>query len=146
MIRAVLDANAIAFGMARFRTGNSPPAVILRAWVNGDFELLVSDHILREVLNTLAKPYFVEHVDLEVSRETLEALADFATHVRITHSVSGVASHPEDDRVLEAARSADADYLVTGDGPFQKVESYGGVAIISPRTFRDILDQHSVSR
>jgi predicted nucleic acid-binding protein len=72
--------------MARFRTGNSPPAVILRAWVNGDFELLVSDHILREVLNTLAKPYFVEHVDLEVSRETLEALADFATHVRITHS------------------------------------------------------------
>lgn len=65
---------------------------------------------------------------------------------RITHSVSGVASHPEDDRVLEAARSADADYLVTGEGPFQKVESYGGVAIISPRTFRDILDQHSVSR
>lgn len=141
MIRAVLDGNAIASGMARFRTGTSPPAVIPRAWVTGDFELLVSDHILREVVNTLAKPYFVEHVDIEVTREMLESLAEHATHVRITHSVSGVASHPEDDRVLEAALSAGADYLVTGDGPFQKVESYGGVVIISPRAFHEILDE-----
>ncbi len=143
MIRAVLDGNAIASGMARFRTGVSPPAVILRAWVNDDFDLLVSGHIMRELVSTLAKSYFVEHVDIEVSREVLEALAEHATHVRITHSVSGVASHPEDDHVLEAALSADADYLATGAGPFQKVESYGGIAIVSPRTFREILDQHT---
>lgn len=104
-----------------------------------DFELLVSGHILREVLNTLVKPYFVEHVDIEVSREMLEALAEHATHVRITHAVSGVASHPDDDHVLEAALSAGADYLVTGDGPFQRVKLYGGVAIESPRTFLEIL-------
>lgn len=137
MIRAVLDVNAVASGMVRFRTGANPPAVILRTWVNGEFELLISDHILQKVVSTLAKPYFLEHVDIEVYREMLEALADHATRVRITHSVSGVASHPEDDRVLEAAVSAEADYLATGDGSLRKVESYWRCNCQSCRLPRD---------
>ena len=54
MIRAVLDANTIASGMVRFRTGTRAPAVILRAWVVDEaFELLISEHILDEVVRTL---------------------------------------------------------------------------------------------
>lgn len=48
MIRAVLDANVIVSGMVRFRTGRSAPSAILRAWVNDDFDLLISEHIFDE--------------------------------------------------------------------------------------------------
>lgn len=48
MIRAVLDANVIVSGMVLFRTGRSAPSAILRAWVNDDFDLLISEHIFDE--------------------------------------------------------------------------------------------------
>jgi prevent-host-death family protein len=74
VIRAVLDANTIAFGAARFRHGTSPPAIVLRAWVRQSFERLISDHLLAEVTRTLAKPYFLAHVQPDVHAATLAAL------------------------------------------------------------------------
>ena len=131
MIRAVFDANTILSGMARFRTGTRAPAVILRAWVNNEFELLISDHILDEIVRNLSKPYFVEHVDPDVYREMLIALAEQVTLVEITQTVSGVATHPEDDLVLSAAISGSADFLMTRDKPFKRVGNYQGCSISS---------------
>jgi predicted nucleic acid-binding protein len=55
--------------------------------------------------------------------------------------VTGVASHPEDDPILATAVSASADYLVTGDRQLQRLGSYRGVSIVSPREFLDLLDR-----
>jgi putative PIN family toxin of toxin-antitoxin system len=135
VIRAVLDTNTIASGAARFRDGTSPPVMILQAWILGRFEMLISEALLKEVISTLSKPYFVMHVDPEVHVATLAALRDEATVVALTAVVSGVATHSEDDLVLATAVSAAADYLVTGDRQLQKLGQYLGVAIISPRDF-----------
>jgi predicted nucleic acid-binding protein len=59
----------------------------------------------------------------------------------ITSPVSGVATHPEDDLILAAAVSAQADYLVTGDARLQALGSYQGVKIVTPREFVQILEQ-----
>lgn len=143
MIRAVLDANTIMSGMARFRTGTRAPAVILRAWVRHEFEMVLSDHILEEVVRNLSKPYFVEHVDPEVSRDMLRAFVEQVTFVEIMQAVAGIATHPEDDLVLAAAISASADFVVTGDKPFQGVGTYQGVDIVSPNTFRAMLEERA---
>jgi putative PIN family toxin of toxin-antitoxin system len=140
VIRAVLDANVIVSGMVRFRTGQSAPSAILRAWVNDDFELLISDHIFDEVGRTLSKPYFRAKVDPNVLLDMLSALATFGTPVDDRAVVSGVATHPEDDRVLSAAVSALADFLVTGDRQLQRLEAIGECAIVSPHEFQTILD------
>jgi hypothetical protein len=42
--------------------------------------------------------------------------------------------------VLAAAVSADADYLVTGDRQLQRLGTYEGVRIVSPRDFLALLD------
>jgi predicted nucleic acid-binding protein len=55
-------------------------------------------------------------------------------------TVAGVAPHPEDDLVLAAAVTAEADFLVTGDKRFLAVGSYAGVTILSPRAFLDVLE------
>lgn len=141
MIRAVLDANTIVSGMARFRTGTGAPAVILRAWVSGEFELLISDHILDEARRTLSKPYFRQHVSPDVCRDTLEAFVDQAAFISVTDVISGVATHPEDDRVLSAVASASADYLVTGDRQLQRIEVFRGSRIVTPNMFRSILEE-----
>ena len=62
-----------------------------------------------------------------------------AIHTAITVVVSGVATHSEDDVVLATALSARVDFLVTGDGKLQKLATYHGVCIVSPRQFLDLL-------
>ena len=141
MIRAVLDANTIASGAARFRRGMSPPAVLLRAWRDRWYELVISDHLLDEVRRTLSKPYFVAEVAPDDHDAILRALDEFATRTEITATVTGIATHPEDDLVLAAAVSAGADYLVTGDKHLLRIGRYEEVTIISPRDFLTLLEQ-----
>ncbi len=85
----------------------------MQRWIDGRFSLVTSAAVRDEVSRTLEKPYF---------------------------RVEGVATHPEDDRVLEAAVSAGVDYLVTGDRGLQRLGEYLGIPILDPRAFREILD------
>jgi predicted nucleic acid-binding protein len=61
--------------------------------------------------------------------------------VTVSAIVRGVATHPADDVVLATALSAGVDYLVTGDRELQKLGSFGGVTILSPRDFLSLLKQ-----
>ena len=119
MIRAVLDANTIASGPARFWHDTTPPAVILRAWLEERFELWISGELIDEVTRTLPKQWFVEQVEPDVRRVAFEALTESARRVPISVVMSGVATHPEDDLVLAAVASAGADFLVAGDKQLQ---------------------------
>jgi predicted nucleic acid-binding protein len=74
------------------------------------------------------------------STESIDALKQDAQLIAITVTISGVASHPEDDLVLAAAVSATADYLVTGDKQLQRLGAYQGDTIVSPRQFLTLLD------
>ena len=60
----------------------------------------------------------------------------------ITTSVSGVATHPEDDLVLATAISGKADYLVTGDRQLLKLQEFEDVSIVSAAEFLLILQSH----
>ena len=53
--------------------------------------------------------------------------------------MQGVAPDPDDDHVLAAAASSQAEYVVTGDQPLLGLGAYQGAAIISPRAFLDVL-------
>ena len=108
-------------------------------WLANGYTLVVSAHILGELMRTLAKPYFAARlppVD-QVAYQSL--LATQAQHVAITAQVQGVATHPEDDLVLATAVSAQADYLLTRDGKLLALGAYQGVRIVSPTELLRIL-------
>ncbi len=140
MIKAVLDTNVLASGVLGFASAERAPTRLLRFWQAQRFELIVSDHILAELINTMEKTYFQQRLTADQIRSTQRLLQDRATLTPVEAYVSGVAAHPEDDQVLAAAVSADADYLVTGDKRFLAVGSYAGVTILSPRAFLDLLE------
>ncbi|TSC87572.1 MAG: pilt protein domain protein [Microgenomates group bacterium Gr01-1014_7] len=140
MISAVLDTNILASGTV---TALTPPGQILDRWCDGQFELIVSEHIIEELESTLKKPYFQKHLSTKAKIAYMELLQTETTVTPITVNVKGVATHPEDDLVLATAISAKADYLVTGDGPLiRKVgKKYKGVTLISPTDFLEILKE-----
>jgi predicted nucleic acid-binding protein len=62
-----------------------------------------------------------------------------ATVVEVAGDIAGVATHPEDDRILETALTGRCGYLVTGDKQLQGLKDFAGVTIVSPRQFGDLL-------
>ncbi|MGH2532401.1 MAG: putative toxin-antitoxin system toxin component, PIN family [Thermomicrobiales bacterium] len=141
MIRAFLDANVYASGMLGFDNDQSTPGAILRSWFGRSFELITSDLLIAEVARALDNAYFVARVSHRVYDLTMTALKQQARRVEITVLVSGVAAHPEDDLVLAAAVSAQADVLVTGNHKLQELKHYQGVTNVSPRAFLTLLEQ-----
>jgi putative PIN family toxin of toxin-antitoxin system len=136
MTRVVLDANTLASGAI---TTTGTLASIIDAWRNGKYTVIVSEPILVELERTLQKPYFQQRLTNEQSSRFITLLRKRAILSPITISVHGVATHPEDDLILATALSAKANYLVTGDAKLQKLGTYSGVRILSPRAFLDIL-------
>ena len=134
----VLDANVLAPMALASPTGVL--AGILAAWRLGLFTVAVSDHVLAEVQRTLGNPYFSGRLSSQDIQDYLAFLRSRARRVSVTITVSGVATHPEDDLVLATATSAGADYPVTGDRRFRtRVPSYQGVHLLSPAEFLALL-------
>ena len=107
-MRVVLDTNVIVSGL-NF-PGNERLALELA--VRGRFELYLSTFILEEAAGALERKF---GWDEEHSSEALRTLGNAATVIyprRLPEAIEG--GHP-DNRILECAAEASADYLVTGD-------------------------------
>lgn len=139
-LRVVLDANVYVSGIATFPFGTSAPPTILRMWYAGVFDTVISPAILMEVRNALEKPYFRDAVLQVRADELLVDLEILAHTVHLDGSVSGIATHRHDDRILETALKGDADYLVTGDKELLAISHPYRFRIIHPNDFLSILE------
>lgn len=70
MIRATWDTNALASGAI---------AELIDRWCRGDFEIVVSEHVLTELERTLGKPYFRIRLPEVDRKEFLALVRRFAT-------------------------------------------------------------------
>ena len=135
VIIAVLDTNVLASGFIGEDKPDSTPGEIVRRWRAKSYTLVVSEHILAELIDTFTDPYFTRRLSASAIAEALESLRIDAVVQPITVDVAGVASHVEDDAVLATALSAGASYLVTGDRRLLERRSYQDTHLLSPREF-----------
>ncbi|MFT4038164.1 MAG: putative toxin-antitoxin system toxin component, PIN family [Thermomicrobiales bacterium] len=143
MISAVLDTNVLVSGLIGADKPSSTPGELIRRWRDGSYQLVVSEHLLGELAVTLTDPWFASRLSAETIAETLDTLQADAVMQAVTVSVSGVASHPEDDVVIATALSARSLYLVTGDKQLLVRTAYRGTSFITPRQFLEVLDSES---
>lgn len=136
MITAVIDTNILASGSLA-RTGSV--AEIMDAIYAGRFRLAISEHVLTELMHTLENPYFAQRLSTQQVVGFVSGLRAIALVVTPTITVSGVATHPEDDVILATALSAGAEYVVTGDKHLRNVGAHGGTRIISTAEFAAML-------
>ena len=133
-MRALLDVNVLISGLLA-RTG--APARLLAKWLEGEFELVVSERLLAELEATLARPKLRRHFDEAEVRGFLELLRSLAESVEDPAAGPGITSRdPKDDYLIAAAASAHAT-LVTGDAHLLELE--GLIPVLSPCAFLDSL-------
>lgn len=134
-MRAVIDSNVIVSGVTY--PGNEAHALDLA--VQGRFELVLSESMLTEVFRTLLYKFEWSY---RASVDVLEELRDVATIVDPPPHASAVPENHPDNRILDCAVFASADYLVTGDRkhllPLQEFE---GVRILRAPDFLEVLDR-----
>ena len=107
-MRVVLDTNVIVSGL-NF-PGNE--RLVLELALRGRFELCLSPFILEEVAGVLGRKFDWTE---ERSAQALRALGDGATVIEPRQLPEVIGGGHADNRILECAAAASADYLVTGD-------------------------------
>lgn len=143
MVSAVLDTNVLVSGIVGIERAESTPGAVLRTWARREFDLILSDHIVTEVVRTLEKPYFARRVQPGQIRLLQQLFVERARLVAPAEVAEGVATHPEDDLILATAVAGSADYLVTGDHQLLLLSEYGTVEIVSASEFVGLLTSHA---
>lgn len=139
--RAVVDTNLFVRGLLK---GPVTLPLIL-AWKEGRFRLVISEQLIAELFEVLARPKFTRYFTQEDVRELGELVYEHAEIIEPTTHVT-LCRDSKDNMFLDVAITARADYLVTGDDdlkgdPFLKtrVRSEYGVQIVGVPEFLSIL-------
>jgi len=144
MLRAVIDTNILVSG---FISPLSYPREIENRWRKEQFALVTSPRIIDEINRVLYLPRIQQKYKLSESdiRAFILAINYKASCTAGRLILSGVAPDPGDDKIISCAVEAQADFIVTGDKKFQRLEKYQGIRIINAESFIKILDDGPVS-
>ena len=137
MLRAVLDANI--YISAIIQPAGTPGRLVERFLRDASFEVVLSPAIVDEVLRAMAYPKvrkLLLGADAQLWFEDLVVLADLVSGAQ---QLSGVCKDPDDDKYVVAALEGRAAYVVTADQAFLALKEHLGVAIVTPRSFLDLI-------
>jgi uncharacterized protein len=126
--RAVLDTNVLVSGLG----WSGSPAAILDAVSDGSMVLITSAPLLDELRRVLAYPKLAKVVgDASGLADIIEASSVVVEPDRVL----AVVNDESDNRVLEAAAAAAADYIVSGDKDLLDLGSFEGIPIVTAAQF-----------
>ncbi len=131
MIKVVLDTNiiisAIIFG--------GKPRIILEGAIKGKFRLCISGDIINELNRILKRPKF--DFPLEIIQLITNELLLISDLIVPSVKITVIESDPADNMILECAKEANADYIVTDDTHLLKIGSFKNIKIVTPSQFID---------
>lgn len=138
-MRVVLDTNVI---IAPFLSPKGVPSLILKAWEEEAFELVVTEALLTEYQEVLAYEEIAAHhqmgqAAIELAIDRLRKYAVMAIVKKIPKIVK---EDPDDDELFAAALEGEASYIVTKDKNVLKVSEYKDIQVITPLAFLTLLE------
>lgn len=112
MRRAVLDLNVLVSALI---APSSASATVLGAWLNGHFELAISEEMLHDLAGVLGRPRLSSRVTEEEVVQLMALIRAHAVVVPEPADFDALTGDPEDDRSVAVARAAGAELIVSGD-------------------------------
>lgn len=127
-MRVVLDTNVV---VSAFLGKRCSPILVL--WKQKQFETFINTLILDEYASILRRPLFA------LSEVLVEDFLDYIYHhghfVPPTSLIHLVRQDPSDDKFLDCALQAKADYLVSGDHHLLQLGFFQHTMILPPHEF-----------
>lgn len=130
-MKIVLDTNVLVSGI--FYSGR--PATIVSAWIDDQFDLVVSTEIVEEY-RRVAERIGRKFPGVELVR-VLDRVALHALLVVPTKLPDDACADRNDIKFLECAVASRADCIISGDRALLRASGYEGILVVTPRRFVD---------
>ena len=128
MISAVADTNVY---ISALNFGGIPDEVLALARM-GHIRICISRPILDEIAGVLERKFFWS--EFQVS-SAIHAIEEFTIPVYPTRTIYQITEDEPDNRILECAVEAKADFIISGDKDILRLNSYEQIRILRPREF-----------
>ena len=135
MFKLVVDTNIVVSALLK---PDSLPDLIINMVLNKSFILCLSEDIFNEYQEVLSRGKFKRLNQAKTRRLLLKIRRD-AKLVKPSVSVDIVKRDPEDNKFLECALEAQADYFITGNIKHFSFKKFRNIHIITPKEFLDII-------
>lgn len=137
-VKAVLDPNVIISALLSPR---GSPAKVMRAWIDGTYELIASELLLAELERALAYPKLRTRVDAQEATELIELLSREAEFFDDPNAAPTVLSPDPGDNYLIALAAAARAVIVSGDSHLLGLAEQ--LPVYSPANFLALLESES---
>ncbi len=129
MISVVCDTNVLISALIY---GGNPERIILAAR-KGEVTLFMSPAILMELSRTLHVKFGWQEYQV---REAISYFGKFCTVIKPIKRIARIQTDPSDNRVLECALEAKANYIISGDKRhLLPIKKFRDIPIVSPASF-----------
>lgn len=139
MRRVVVDPGVLVSAII---TPVGPPADIVRAVRRGRLVVVVSTHLLAELLGVLRRERFRRYLTIEEVERYISGLASRGEMFPDPVDVAAITRDPSDDYLVALAREARADAIVSGDADLLTLEA-AEPPVLSPRALVEQLAYES---
>lgn len=129
MIKAVYDTNVIVSALL---SSEGIPAILVDLAIQQEIRLFQSEEVLQEYEGVLVRPKF--GFSKKSVKRFIRLLKTKSKGVK-PKSLGFTLKDPGDDKFLECALAAKANYLVTGNTRHFPSPAYKGIQIVLPRGF-----------
>lgn len=135
MQKIVIDTNVVVSSLIQ---RNYPYLIISDFFLEDKFQLCVSDELLTEYYEVLARPKFSKFQDFFIKAESL--LADIeAKSIKFIPTIKlDLISDKDDNMILELADECNADFIITGNTTDFTFPSYKETKIVTPKEYWEI--------
>ncbi|MEJ2752691.1 MAG: putative toxin-antitoxin system toxin component, PIN family [Chloroflexota bacterium] len=133
-MRLVLDTNIYVSNLISEK-GNL--AKIVRWWLEGEFDVLVSQPIIDEILRVSGYER-IQKKYAQVREKRLEyaaMIAEQALWIEPQEKLDVIAADESDNRYVECAVAGGAQYIITGDEHLLELGEYEGIRVLTPAAF-----------
>ncbi|MBI5101851.1 MAG: putative toxin-antitoxin system toxin component, PIN family [Nitrospirae bacterium] len=130
MLKVVIDTNVLVSALLK---GNSPPAFILALLRKRMMTLCLSKAIFEEYRAVLDREKF-RHIK-EAATPLLLSIKKGGLLVEPKLRIDVITADPADNKFLECAQAAQADFLITGNTKHFPFKHFEDTRIVSPKEF-----------
>ena len=133
MLKVVIDTNVFISGI--LIEGSNPSIIIKASKRTRKFHIFISQEIIQEVLKVMQRL----RIPKDIINDWEKIIKKDAIFVTTSKKIYAVKDDPSDNKFLECAIEANADYIITGDKHLKKLDKFEGIKIVNPKTFLNII-------
>ncbi len=135
MQNVVIDTNVIVSSLIQ---QSYPYLIINELFIEGKFQLCVSDFVMAEYYEVLARPKFERFKDFFVRAETLLADIEIEAKKYFPKITIELISDKDDNIFLELADECSSDFIITGNTTHFTMTTYKQTKIVTPKEYWEL--------